>query len=342
MLTVRDRVAQRAAQQALEPLWEPTFLDCSFGFRPGLSIDNAITCAQQLRAGGNPWAVDGDIAACFDTLDHNLMMTHIRRKVADGRVTRLVQNWLDAGLMQAGLPQQTEHPLAERVEQASSAMQRTIDWALGTVAQENDPYGAARYETLRSDGAQRYREPNSEEITVVSDQDALTVNLRRQALQQIATNGLIWGASLLRPAVQSLGRTALTTFSSPAGRRLLRKSALASGGLAGVAALAAAGAYVLNRKAGPVPAGVLQGSPLSPLLANIYLHPFDLMLQRKHHHIVRFADDWVILCAEQQCAEVAYNEAIGALARLRLKINREKTVLRAPGEAFEWLGAMIQ
>jgi len=329
VLTVRDRVAQRAAQQTLEPLWEPEFLECSFGFRPGLSIDHAITCAQGLRANGNPWAVDGDIAACFDSLDHGLLMTRVRRKVSDVRVTRLVQNWLDAGVLQAGLPQQVEHPLAEGVEKVSTSMQRGLDWALGMMTDRNDSYSAGRYETVQ------YHESSSEEI-------ALAVNVRRQALQQIALNGAMWGASMLRPAVQTLGKGALTAFSSPAGRRLMRKSALVSGGLAGAAVVAAAGAHLLNRQAGPSPAGVLQGSPLSPLLANIYLHPFDLVMQRKQHHLVRFADDWVVLCPDQGASEQAFNEAVETLARLRLKINREKTYLRSPDEAFEWLGMPIR
>ena len=66
VLNVADRVAQRAAQQILEPLWEPAFLGCSFGFRPGLSVNDAIGCAQNLRLQEQPWIVDGDISNCFD------------------------------------------------------------------------------------------------------------------------------------------------------------------------------------------------------------------------------------------------------------------------------------
>jgi len=335
VLSVRDRVAQRAAQQTLEPLWEVEFLDCSFGFRPGLSIDQAITCAQRLRAGGNPWAVDGDISACFDSLDHDLLVERVKRKVHDGRVMRLLQNWLDAGVMQAGAPQPNEHPLAGQIEKATHSAQRGMDWVLGTLVQERDPYRAAHYE------ASREAEPG-EAARLATRPDALASGIRRQALQQIAANGLMWGASLVQPAIQGMSKTALTTFSSPTGRRLLQKGALASSGFAGVAILAALGAYLLNRQAGPASTGVLQGSPLSPLLANIYLHPFDVMLQHRGHRLVRFADDWVILCPDQPAAESAYNDAVHSLARLRLKVNREKTCLRGPGETFEWLGMPIR
>jgi RNA-directed DNA polymerase len=86
----------------------------------------------------------------------------------------------------------------------------------------------------------------------------------------------------------------------------------------------------------------LQGSPLSPLLANIYLHPFDASLVKKGHRLARFADDWVICCPTQENAEQAYNAAIATLARLKLKANPEKTRLLSPGEPLDWLGTTIQ
>ena len=114
------------------------------------------------------------------------------------------------------------------------------------------------------------------------------------------------------------------------------------GGLAGAAVVAAVTAYLLNRKAGPSPVGVLQGSPLSPLLANIYLHPFDVSLTGAGHNLARFADDWVILCPDQEKAENAYNDALRSLARLHLKANFEKTHILPPDQKLEWLGAVIK
>lgn len=102
VLTVRDRVAQRAAQQVLEPLWEPRFLPCSFGFRPGRSIDDALSYAHDLRA-NQRWVVDGDIKECFPSLDHDLLMRQVKRRVRDRRVINLVQLWLDVGIMDVGL-----------------------------------------------------------------------------------------------------------------------------------------------------------------------------------------------------------------------------------------------
>jgi RNA-directed DNA polymerase len=337
ILNVSDRVAQRAVVQAIEPLWEPVFLDCSFGFRPGLSIDQAVTCTQKLRAGGCAWVVDGDIQACFDSLDHDQLIRLLGRKVADRRVIHLVQNWLDVGLMACGTPVEARHPLAGGSERVSAFFHRSLDWALETVAEGDDPYGAARYESasFSETEIEAYGPP-------VSNRDGHAADMRKRYLKRMAASGLIWSASMARPAISNAGQAAMFTLSTPAGRRLLRQGAWAAGGFAGVAAAAAVCAYLMNHKAGPAPVGVLQGSPLSPLLANIYLHPFDTTLRRTKHNLVRFADDWVICCPNREAAEQAFNQAVQALARLRLKINPAKTHIRQPGEPFEWLGVLVK
>jgi RNA-directed DNA polymerase len=157
----------------------------------------------------------------------------------------------------------------------------------------------------------------------------------------MATNGLLLGASWARPAITSLGSKAILFVKSPLGRHILKKSVLASGGLAGIAAIAAITASLIYQKAGPLPAGVLQGSPLSPLLANIYLHLFDLMMVRRQHALVRFADDWVAFAPTYQDADHAYRQAEWALGRLRLDLNPEKTRIRHADEKVQWLGGAI-
>lgn len=336
VLSVRDRVAQRAAQQVIEPLWEPEFLDCSFGFRPGLSIETAILSVRNLRSQGNGWVVDGDIANCFDTLDHDLLMARLRRKIGDRRVLHLVQAWLDAGVMTSGLPHDPEAVPLGSLEPAASFFRRSVDWAIDTFIEGDDPYAASRYEP--GEGSESAWTDSG-----ILNHTVLSGRMHRQSLKRVAVNSLLWGASWARPAAVTVGRTTRAVLSSPAGRRLLKRGALASGGLAGVAAAAAIAAFILQRKAGPAPAGVLQGSPLSPLLANIYLHPFDVQIARKSGHcLARFADDWVILCPNQERAEVAYNDALRTLARLCLKVNPEKTRLLSPKEQLEWLGALIK
>ena len=346
ILCVQDRVAQRAAQQVLEPLWEPDFLPCSFGFRPGISLERAVTHVQELRAHENGWVVDGDIAACFDTLDHELLLGFLRHKIKDGRIIELAQAWLDVGVMQVGPPQNVDMQFATRVETAKSYARQGFDWVVEMLAQQSDPYGRYDYydyapasPPTAGAGAARPDSPYPERNLVVS-------RMRQTAFRQALASGVMMGVGFVRSRASGFfskaGTVVKTAATSPVGRRFLKKNAMTFGGLAGLAAAAAVTAYLLNRKAGPAPVGVLQGSPLSPLLANIYLHPFDVSLTGAGHNLARFADDWVILCPDQEKAENAYNDALRSLARLRLKVNLEKTHILSPDQKLEWLGAVIR
>jgi len=85
--------------------------------------------------------------------------------------------------------------------------------------------------------------------------------------------------------------------------------------------------------------GVAQGAVISPLLANIYLHPFDVAMIRAGLALVRYADDWVILCAGSRQANQALDLAAGVLASLDLDLNQEKTSILPLGPDFRFLGA---
>lgn len=346
ILSVRDRVAQRAAQQVLEPLWEPEFLPCSFGFRPGISLNHAIAYVQETRP-LNGWVVDGDIAACFDTLDHDLLMKFVSHKIRDGRVLNLMQAWLDVGIMQAGPPQNVDMQFAKRLESVKNYARKGFDWILDSVSHQADPYGYGRYAVYDDPVSHPRPEYGGANPDVpYPEHDGLTSGMRRMAIRQIISSGMMIGMGFVRARAAGLfgkvGAASRVVLSSPVGRRLLKRGAMASGGLAGLAAVAAVTTYLLNRKAGPAPAGVLQGSPLSPLLANVYLHPFDVNLTGSGHRLARFADDWVILCPSQEQAEHAYNDALRMLGRLHLKANLEKTHILPPDRQLEWLGAVIR
>lgn len=347
ILSVRDRVAQRATQQVIEPLWEPDFLPCSFGFRPGISLNHAITHVQALRSQQNGWVVDGDIAACFDTLDHDLLLAFLKHKIKDPRTIALLQTWLDVGVMQMGPPQNEDMQFATRVENVKSYAKQGFEWVLESFAQRADPY--ARYGGYYYEDDPTSYAADSDPANPASaypERDALVSNMKRNAIRQVLASSVMFGAGFLRTRAAGIftkaGSILKVAASSPAGRRLLRKNAMAVGGFAGLAAAAAMTAFLMNRKAGPAPVGVLQGSPLSPLLANIYLHPFDVSLSTAGHRLARFADDWVILCPTQDQAEAAYNDALRSLGRLHLKVNTSKTGILSPDQPLEWLGAVIK
>lgn len=100
--TVMDRVCQQAMVQILEPIFEPTFRDESFGFRPGRSTHMAMRRIWRQLKAGNSWVVDADIADFFGTLSHSTLVDLVAKRVADGKVLRLLWQFLEAGVLRDG------------------------------------------------------------------------------------------------------------------------------------------------------------------------------------------------------------------------------------------------
>jgi RNA-directed DNA polymerase len=92
-------------------------------------------------------------------------------------------------------------------------------------------------------------------------------------------------------------------------------------------------------------AGTPQGAVLSPLLANIYLHPLDIMLTRSGYKMVRYADDFVILCKSEKEARDALLKVKEWIAQANLTLHPDKTHIGnslVKGEGFEFLGYMFE
>jgi RNA-directed DNA polymerase len=100
--TVMDRVCQQAVVQVLEPIFEPTFRDESFGFRHGRSTHMAMRRIWRQLKAGNTWVVDADIADFFGTLSHSTLVDLVAERVADGKVLRLLRQFLEAGVLRDG------------------------------------------------------------------------------------------------------------------------------------------------------------------------------------------------------------------------------------------------
>lgn len=102
--TYEDKVLQRAVVMLLEPVYEEDFYDFSYGFRPGRSAHDALEALDaglyQMRGG---WVLDVDIRSFFDSLDRKKLQELLRKRVADGVVTRLVGKWLRAGVLEDGV-----------------------------------------------------------------------------------------------------------------------------------------------------------------------------------------------------------------------------------------------
>lgn len=96
--TVLDRLIQQSIAQVLTPIFDPGFSESSFGFRPGRSAHDAVRQLREYLRQGYRIAVDIDLAKFFDTVNHDLLMTFVGRKVRDKRVLALIGRYLRAGV----------------------------------------------------------------------------------------------------------------------------------------------------------------------------------------------------------------------------------------------------
>lgn len=195
---IRDRIVQQALLQVLEPIFEPMFLDCSFGFRPGRSAHMALDRVSEHLADGYVWVVDCDLKGYFDTIPHDRLIDRVAERVADGSILRLVRSFLEAGVMEDG------------------RLHRSI-------------------------------------------------------------------------------------------------------------------------------AGTPQGGVISPLLANLYLHPFDVRMTERGHKLTRYADDFVILCRSERAAHRVMESVKAYLeGELGLVVHPEKSRVVHVREGFVFLGYLFK
>ena len=192
---LRDRVAQRAVYDIIAPSFEATFLPCSFGYRPGLSAEDAVRQMLVYRDRNLRWVMNGDVQDCFDSIPTDRLMGLVTRRVEDPLLRQYINGWLEA--------------------------------------------------------------------------------------------------------------------------------------------------QILNGVDGPTKAGASQGSVLSPLLANIYLHEVDQQLVARELALVRYADDLVICCLRKAAAQAALTTANEALGEWSLRLNEHKTGIVHFDQGFAWLGYFL-
>lgn len=301
---VADRVAQRAFVNVLEGVFEPTFLPCSFGYRPGLGVAQAVEAVLRHRAEGYGWVLDADVRDFFPSVSHALLMERLRAHLWDRAVLRTVGLWLEAGAL---APVGAKPP---SLMEAAGAQVRAA--ALALLGEPTPTAATGQERWLEDEGA---------------DRDVLTASdpLRRAGADLART----WGAEAAR-LVWDKRATLLPLLAS---RGVLLGGGLGAAALGGVVA----SRFLLPGR-GPQGYGTPQGGPISPLLSNVYLHPFDQRMTAAGLRLVRYADDFVVCCASEGRARQARDAAGAELSRLRLALHADKTRVLSCDDPLHFLG----
>jgi len=106
--TVLDRVLQQAVTQVLNRIWDHTFSEASYGFRPGRSQREAIRQYREYVRQGLRYVIDIDISKFFDRVNHDRLMARLATRIEDKRVLKLIRSFLTSGVMIGGLEKPTK------------------------------------------------------------------------------------------------------------------------------------------------------------------------------------------------------------------------------------------
>lgn len=106
--SVIDRVLQQAIVQVLTPIYEEQFSDNSYGFRPNRCCEQAVIKALECFNDGYDWIVDIDLQSFFDEVNQDKLMAIIHRTIKDNDVISLIRKFLQSGVMEKGVIQETK------------------------------------------------------------------------------------------------------------------------------------------------------------------------------------------------------------------------------------------
>ena len=106
--TVQDRMIQQAIAQVLSKIYEPTFSESSFGFRPNRGAKNAIKQSETYKKQGYKWVVDMDLEKFFDKVNHDILMAKLEKKIKDRRLLKLIRKYLESGVLINGIKVSSE------------------------------------------------------------------------------------------------------------------------------------------------------------------------------------------------------------------------------------------
>lgn len=193
--TITDRVVQASLKLVLEPIFEQDFQWCSYGFRPNRGAHDALAEIHHFGSRGYDWVLEGDIEACFDTIDHAALMDRVRRRITDKRVLALVKAFCKAGIL---TDLGAQHETMTGTPQGGILSPLLANIALSRL----DDHYVRVWRTAMKDGNARYRRrlkglPNwrlvryaDDWIVLVAGTRADTERLRDEIAQIVALAGL--------------------------------------------------------------------------------------------------------------------------------------------------------
>lgn len=316
VLALKDRIVQRAVCDLITPIYEAKFLDCSYGYRPNRGVSQAVAQVTAIRAEGYEWVVDADIENFFDTMDNRILMRFLRATIKEPPILRLIQMWIDmGGIVQSRKSakwlrhiENTVNPLGEGIQQViNQLLQRPSH--LETYPQVGNTQITDEWLDTEADFSPQ--QSHSREYTTKE----FLVNFGRDGLLLLLANSKRIGKFLTAKNLVVVAPIVLAMLAVPAATSIVQER--------------------LNR---PRKIGIVQGSPLSPLLANLYLHAFDKAMTRSGIRMVRYADDLLILCRSEGRAQQALNHAQKRLTTLNLQLNPKKTKIAHFNDGIEFLG----
>ncbi|RKU34943.1 hypothetical protein C6496_18675 [Candidatus Poribacteria bacterium] len=248
-------------------------------------------------------------------MDTHTLMRFLRASIKESAIIRLIQMWLDMG----GVLQPPKFPTwGTHLENTVHHIGEGVESVINQILHRTPSFG-------------HY---NEYEDDLIADEWAVDASEMTTENGQLAHPGKEMLMNLGRDGLLLLLANAKRLWKPLAAKHLLIAAPLV------VAALAAptVGSIVKERMSRPRKIGIIQGSPLSPLLANIYLHPFDKAMTRSGIRLVRYADDLLLLCRSEGRARHALEHAQRQLERLKLAFNPKKTQIARFDTGVEFLG----
>ncbi|MBC8248147.1 MAG: hypothetical protein H8E90_00585, partial [Anaerolineales bacterium] len=268
-------------------------------------------------------------------------MSLLGRYIADQEVLRLIKLWLKVGVLGMAAAEEEASrrgitiPFETLFGLTKGYMERAVDWGIEQLLQQEG--GVSAYPLVEEELDVGVRA--GEEVA------------REEALRRLSGDLLLLLLSFSKPILKrarklSLGKRAAglaTPRNVAVGVAVALLGALVPVARKSLAPLLSPQPFdgAQGRRWGEGPVGTPQGGALSPLLANVYLHEFDVVIGKRGYPIVRYADDFVILCRDEGGARRALADAEKVLASLRLRPSPAKTRIVPFDEGFSFLGAVF-